>query len=70
MLSNICSSKEECKGFLNLKPILTAVKRASLEVQGFPSAFAESLLAGAQSTEILCRFGDNVSEELKHDAAR
>lgn len=45
------------------------MKRTSLEVQRFPGAFAEPLLAGAQSTEILRRLRDDVSEELEHDAA-
>lgn len=52
-----------------LKSILTAVKRTSLEVQRFPGAFTDSLLAGAQSAEILSSFRDDVGEELEHDTA-
>lgn len=61
--------KDERERFPTRRPILTAVKRTSLEVQRFPGAFAEPLLASAQSTEILRRLRDDVSEELEHDAA-
>jgi hypothetical protein len=37
-----------------------SVKAASLE--------SESFLTGAQSTEVLCRFGDNIGAQLHDDA--
>lgn len=48
---------------------LTAVEWTALEVQRFSGAFTDSFLAGTKSTEILCRFRDHISKELKHYTA-
>lgn len=52
-----------------LRRLFTSMKRASFEVQWFPSRFASALFSSAQSPEVFSSLWGYVSKQLENNSA-